>query len=900
MKVRSLQVTDFRKFQGCHRVEGFGDGLNLLARENEAGKTSLLQALGAAFFERHRSTAERVQNFRNKVTGNVPEVTCGFEVLGEPWEIWKKFAGQSGQARLTGPNGEVYQGDRAEEKLQELLGFEQRAKAEAMLGVWGALWVQQGLSLGLPALDERARRTIQGCIEAQVGAVTGGERGRKIPEGVRKAKAQLLTASQAKPTGAYADALKKEKELREKLADLTAKREEAAGWLERLAQLDRELAGSRRERAAETMRENLVQARESLREAERQEAAVETLRQRVAAAEAVIESCEREILRRRDLRERADKLTEEIGGLERDLVRAKGEKERTEAEAEKARAALASAREARRLASERRTRASALRRLAEDAARCESLRDALRRAEERAAAEAERRGEAAAIAATDEAVEALGAAERALGEVRAALSVVATQVEVAPEDPAKGAIRLDGAPVRESVRKVEAVADLRIDIDGVGTIAVRPSIEGRDELLRRRADAEAAFRAALTSCGAATPDEARAAHARRRQAERAAEQAGAELKALLKATGSGFSGIDALRGAVASLEAKLEAERARTGLEALPGAEEAEAAELAAEEAWTKAEAEVAEAERNAAAAEEALRIAATELKGVEARLGDRAAEAERVAAELKAAVDALSDEAVEARMKSARGERAAANLQLEQLGDVGAAVAAARVRVERLEKALREHEEESKRLAVEASALKAQLGSRRGIAERIEAVQADLDLAAARAARLREEAEVLSLLDEVLTEAEREAKERYVAPVRGKIMRYLPVLLPGASIEVDEDLSLSGLGRGGRIEAFTDLSHGTREQIAVLTRIAFAELLKDQGRPAMVVLDDALVFSDEGRIERMFDALAQAAQRMQIVVFSCHPTLWRTLGADRLEIRPIANGKDETAALSV
>ncbi len=46
------------------------------------------------------------------------------------------------------------------------------------------------------------------------------------------------------------------------------------------------------------------------------------------------------------------------------------------------------------------------------------------------------------------------------------------------------------------------------------------------------------------------------------------------------------------------------------------------------------------------------------------------------------------------------------------------------------------------------------------------------------------------------------------------------------------------------------------REQLSVLTRLAFARLLARDGRPAPVILDDALVYSDDDRIERMFDAL--------------------------------------------
>jgi uncharacterized protein YhaN len=81
-------------------------------------------------------------------------------------------------------------------------------------------------------------------------------------------------------------------------------------------------------------------------------------------------------------------------------------------------------------------------------------------------------------------------------------------------------------------------------------------------------------------------------------------------------------------------------------------------------------------------------------------------------------------------------------------------------------------------------------------------------------------------------------------------------------------------------------LSGGTREQLAVLTRLAFAELLLGQGRPATVILDDALAFSDDDRIESMFDVLMRAGQNVQIIVLTCRKRLFTRLGATALEIR--------------
>ena len=95
-------------------------------------------------------------------------------------------------------------------------------------------------------------------------------------------------------------------------------------------------------------------------------------------------------------------------------------------------------------------------------------------------------------------------------------------------------------------------------------------------------------------------------------------------------------------------------------------------------------------------------------------------------------------------------------------------------------------------------------------------------------------------------------------------------------------------MARAGTVEPFEGLSAGTREQIAVLTRLAFAELLADQGLPATVVLDDALVFSDDRRIEQMFAILANAAARLQIIVLTCRERLFEGLAARRLRLEEL------------
>ena len=111
-----------------------------------------------------------------------------------------------------------------------------------------------------------------------------------------------------------------------------------------------------------------------------------------------------------------------------------------------------------------------------------------------------------------------------------------------------------------------------------------------------------------------------------------------------------------------------------------------------------------------------------------------------------------------------------------------------------------------------------------------------------------------------------------------------LRLLWADAELRFDgESLLPTALVRGGQEEEIGVLSGGTQEQIALLVRLAFARLLARTGRHAPVILDDALVYTDDDRIERMFDALHGQAADLQIIVFSCRQRAFRDLGGTKL-----------------
>jgi uncharacterized protein YhaN len=72
--------------------------------------------------------------------------------------------------------------------------------------------------------------------------------------------------------------------------------------------------------------------------------------------------------------------------------------------------------------------------------------------------------------------------------------------------------------------------------------------------------------------------------------------------------------------------------------------------------------------------------------------------------------------------------------------------------------------------------------------------------------------------------------------------------------------------------------SGGEREQIHLATRLALAEVLAKEERQ-LVVLDDVLTATDTPRLARIQEILEEAAQRLQILILTCHPERYGGLG---------------------
>jgi DNA repair exonuclease SbcCD ATPase subunit len=509
-------------------------------------------------------------------------------------------------------------------------------------------------------------------------------------------------------------------------------------------------------------------------------------------------------------------------------------------------------------------------------------------------------GELTAIRADAAAVQGVHSASRECAQARAVLDAQATAIILDLEPGADGRVLIDGAPVAST--ELRAIANVTIDLPGIGRLFIRPAIRDRDTLLGAIARAERKLAGALESAGASDAADAERRLAQRIDLEQRLAQARRALDLYAPADPElGLAaGAEALRNHVAVLRRRVAAELAELDLTEPPPAAGAGAALKAAAEAEAKA-AEALVLARAVLTAPRQCRDerAAAAAQASEARSGAEA-EVGRLRHEMAEAAKREADEALTARLAEAAREVLSRQdaLALVEHARPEDTLAAVDARIARYERAIDAARENHRRLQQDIAVLQSRIEQEEGggIEEQIAVAERRREDFARERDALQREAEVLELLRDTLLEAEHAAKERYLAPVVRRIAPYLRGLFPGARVHCDEDFRITGMTRdGGAQEEFARLSDGTQEQIAILSRLAFADLLIDRGRPAMVILDDALAFADRDRIERMFDLLAHAARRMQLLVLTCRGDVFARLGGHRLELKTVA-GADTVA----
>ncbi|MDY6911948.1 MAG: hypothetical protein SVM79_06320 [Chloroflexota bacterium] len=154
---------------------------------------------------------------------------------------------------------------------------------------------------------------------------------------------------------------------------------------------------------------------------------------------------------------------------------------------------------------------------------------------------------------------------------------------------------------------------------------------------------------------------------------------------------------------------------------------------------------------------------------------------------------------------------------------------------------------------------------------------------------------DAIRLIHDTVAQCRSEALSAVVGPVETAATRTmqriagerLGQLRLGESFEPDHVTP----GISGSSVSIENVSGGEKEQIHLATRLALAEVLAREERQ-LVVLDDVLAATDAGRLARVMTILEESAQRLQVLILTCHPERYRGLeGANFIDLEAVVRG---------
>lgn len=869
MKLTRLRVAELRRFRSPFELADIQPGLNIFTGANEAGKSTLVRAIRAAFFERHKSSS--VDDLRPyEDSAATPLVELDFEIAGTPYRLTKSFLQKKRCELVVGTRR--LEGVEAEDALAERLGFQfalKGASREEHWGIPGLLWIEQGSAHAVREAVVNAADHLRKALDESLGEVSASS-GDEVVSQVRKWRDELFTGT-GKPKAALLRANSDEEELALRVADLQQAVASYQNQVDQLKLLRDAHAADAATQPWKALRDQQAEAQRALQAAEALGGELDRANEKLRQTRGL-----RDLLAQR--LSAADQQRQNLAGREASLSVATARHEQSvalEVQARQAEAAAAErwrlSREALSLARQEDNRRVLTRQLADARTRSAELFSLLERAGVEDARTATLKAEAALLRIEPRDLATLREQATKLAEFQIQQAAVATRVRF--DLQAGATLRLDAEAISGQAERL-LLAPAVVTVPGVGQLHIAPGGSDLAELTQTSARLHDQHGALLQRLGLVNVAEAEARD--RAYAQRLSDAGAAEKARKLLAP----QGLDALRGDLDAARAR--EHEASTALAQLPEPPAAEAVpSLDGAEGQHEAAREAAEeASRSLQAARQAMVTAATQLEAarqerdtLQAALNDPQLQSELAAQRLQLLETVARQEALET-----------------EVAGIAARVAAVRPDILRqdveryrrsVDEAESQHRARDRQIAQVEAALAA--AGAQGLEEELARVQSAHAQAHRRATELRHRAEALDHLLQKLEQRRQALTRKLQAPLQRHLDRYLQLLFPSGRLEVDESLVPGSLTRHGPkgLEAgdFETLSFGAREQMGVISRLAYADLLREAGRPTLIILDDALVHSDEPRLAQMKRVLFDAAQRHQVLLFSCHPGRWRDMG---------------------
>lgn len=868
MRLQAIRMRHVRKFgRSGIAIEGIPPGLSMLSAPNEFGKSTLFDALRTALFQKHSSSRDEIRKMAS-VDGAAPLVEIDFAVGDDRYRLRKRFLKQPlAELEMIGTGDIVKSDDEAHSWMIDLIGAEKAGE-----GPTGLLWVEQGSSMMPPEAGEPGKTLLAGLLEQEVGEVTGGERARVLLKRVQDELGALVTQRGQPRTGPYKSAVTDLADVESQIAEAESDLAEAESLLAELTQLGQSILSLEDPEQSKRINNELSSAREKLSAAREANKTLEVLKGRLSDKASAKARCQEDLDAYRQQVKEAKTLGQTLDSRQKTKSEAKEDEERLGK-------ALGQARANEQKAEKRRQKAEKTAKLCARAERestarekSKGLEQALKKAKKASDQLSSLQGQLRSNQVDDDALNEIRGANQKLDRQQARLEAARPRLTPLLSEQGQKVVKMDGkslsGPVHLSGQK-------KLSLGNLGKIVIEANDSAKDKA--KHDEAREALADLLLEYGLESVEEAERMAIKRREAGRQAERAQLELEQIAP---DGLQSLEEnYKAQVALLADDLLDE---TVVKGLPKRQEADLEWESARNHYDEARDNRESSETNHAEAVAKLK----ETKAIIAQLEERSAALYEQIGE-PAAWDGALDKMAKALEKAASEEKSLRD-EIEGKEASIPSLENAEAEVNRLETAkgnLAKNLQDKKIREAEAKRDLAAI-SEEGPEERLANLRQKHDDLARRVGDYEAHVAALQLLEDKLVDSQESLQDIFLKPVLSELRPLLEMVLPGAEISLGDDFNAHEVQRAGRSETVDSLSGGTREQIAVLTRLAFAQLMAKRGREMPVILDDALVWCDDSRIENVFQALHLASREIQCIVMTCHEKAFTTLGAPLLEVK--------------
>mgnify|MGYP002758062843 FL=1 len=854
MRIHRLELTNVRGIEHLVLDDLPETGVVVIHGENEAGKSTIVEALDVVLTEKHSGRSKRIRALQPVGKDVAPEVIAELSVGEYRFRIAKRWLSKkSCELNISSPRPAQFTGSQADDELERILS------EHLDRSLVDALFMRQDdtgeaiSAVGIPSLT-RALERESGLAEEEVSGDDSALLAR-----VDKEYQRYFTAAKGNPAGGYKESAEALSRAEEEYAEATRVLRELDSVVERYEQLERDQAAAQSELPA--AQADLTDKQSRAEEAATAQAKLDSHKATLERATDDLARAQSAVTERAELVTAAEEAARAAEAAQYRLTaaqdKAKGEaeeKERLEKRLAEAKEDYAAARSTLKQARRQQDK----QKFEQLSARLESL-DALAAEVEQARAVVAQRGRevtAADITGLHKADSALSVAER-LHEAAAA--------KVHFSGPAGSTIRVDGEDIEVGEDTAIELVDSRVITIGDITARFSAGSYSAEDTQRDVEQARMRLRDLLDILGVGSVAAAEEAHEAHRAQNDALDAATRALNAELGP--DHLAGLRSQHSALAEKVVDLE-DTVEVDLPA------AEAAEEAASEKVDALDRELVPY-RESRLAHEVVRL--------DAELDAARENAQRVTRELASERERAADDALHTEVT--RLEATVADLcgQLDHMEAVD--LDTANSLVEGAQSHLAYLTDRIQRCEVDLGRLSSEVNFHSGAAERAQQATATVEMARALYESVDKRAQAARYLREILLKHRDAARQRYAAPFVAALSQLARTVYGGEiTFELDEDLRVIARTQYNETVSLASLSGGAREQLAILTRFAIAQLVGAESVP--VIVDDALGSTDRHRLQLMATLFSHVGRDNQVLVFTCMPERYsRVPGRDDRDI---------------